>query len=153
LSEFLTHLNTIESSIQFTTEHGKRCLPFLDLLIERSPGGHLRSAAYCKPTHSDIYLDFRSEHPVQHKQSVINTLFKRSEKLSSTAQTLNSEMKYVKRTLLLNGYPKWMNQNKRRNNTTDLSLDLKSFYLKQPTWERFSNEFWRDIVYGLLSNL
>jgi len=32
LSEFLTHLNTIENSIQFTMEKEKEgCLPFLDL--------------------------------------------------------------------------------------------------------------------------
>ena len=35
-------------------------------------------------------------------------------KLSSTTQDLNSEMKYVKRTLLLNGYPKWMIKDKNK---------------------------------------
>ena len=54
LSEFLTHLNTIERSIQFTMEKEKEgCLPFLDLLIKRSASGHLLSAVYRKPTHSD----------------------------------------------------------------------------------------------------
>jgi len=106
LSEFLTHLNTIESSIQFTMEKEKEgCLPFLDLLIKRAPSGHLLSAVYRKPTHSDRYLNFRSEHTIQHKQSVVNTLLERAKKLSSTTQDLNSELKFVKRTLLLNGYP------------------------------------------------
>jgi len=40
LSEFLTHLNTIENSIQFMMEQEKECLRFLDLLIKRSPNGH-----------------------------------------------------------------------------------------------------------------
>jgi len=45
LSEFLTQLNTIESSIQFTMKKEKEgCLPFLDILIKRSPSGHLLSA-------------------------------------------------------------------------------------------------------------
>jgi len=115
LSEFLTHLNTIESSIQFTIEKEKEgCLPFLDLLIKRSPSGHLLSAVYRKPTHSDRYLNFKSEHPIQHKQSVVNTLLERAKKLSSTTQDLNSELKYVKRTLLLNGYPKWMIKDKKK---------------------------------------
>ena len=65
-------------------------------------------------THSDRYLNFRSEHPIQHKQSVVNTLFQRAKKLSSTAQDLNSELKYVKRTLLLNGYPKWIIKNRKK---------------------------------------
>jgi len=115
LSEFLTHLNTIESSIQFTMEKEREgCLPFSDLLIKRSPSGHLLSAVYRKPTHSDRYLNFRSEHPIQHKQSVVNTLLERAKKLSSTTQDLNSELKYVKRTLLLNGYPKWMIKDKKK---------------------------------------
>jgi len=86
----------------------------LDLLIKRSPSGHLLSAVYRKPTHSDRYLNFRSEHPIQHKQSVVNTLLERAKKLSSTTQDLNSELKYVKRTLLLNGYPKWMIKDKKK---------------------------------------
>ena len=73
--EFLTHLNKIENSIQFTMEKQKEgCLPFLELLVKHSPSGHLLSAVYRKPTHSDRYLNFRSEHPIQHKQSVVNTL-------------------------------------------------------------------------------
>jgi len=113
LSEFLTHLNTIESSIQFTMEK-EGCLPFLDLLSKRSPSGHLLSAVYRKPTHSDRYLNFRSEHPTQHKQSIVSTRLERAKKLSSTAHDLNNEFKYVKRTLLLNGYPKWMIKNKKK---------------------------------------
>ena len=75
-------------------------------MIKRSPSGHLLSAVYRKPTHSDRYLNFRSEHTIQHKQSVVNTLLERAKKLSSTMQDLNRELKYVKRTLLLNDYPK-----------------------------------------------
>jgi len=67
-----------------------------------------------QPTHSDRYRNFRSEHPIQHKQSVVNTLFQRAKKLSSTAQDLNSELKYVKRTLLLNGYLKWIFKNRKK---------------------------------------
>ena len=113
---FKTHfLKTIESSIQFTLEKEKEgCLPFSDLLIKRSPSGHLLSAVYRKSTHSDRYLNFRSQHPMQHKQSVINTLLEQAKKLSSTTQDQNSELKYVKRTLLLNGYPKWMIKDKKK---------------------------------------
>jgi len=60
-------------------------LPFLDLMIKRLPSGHLLSAVYLKPTCSDRYLIFRSEYPIQHKQSVVNTLLERAKKLSTTA--------------------------------------------------------------------
>ena len=45
---------------------------------------------------------------------MVNTLFERDKKLSSTAQDLNNEMKYVKRTLILNCYPKWTIQHKKK---------------------------------------
>jgi len=57
----------------------------MDLLIKRSPSGHLLSAVYRKPTHSVRYLNFRSEHPIQHKQSVVKTLLERAKELFSTA--------------------------------------------------------------------
>jgi len=107
LFKFLTHLNTIESSIQFTTEKKKGCLPFTDLLIKRSPSGHLLSAAYRKPTHSDRYFNFRSEHPTQYKQSVVNALLERAKNFP----------KHVKRTLLLNGYPPGLWSRKSRHPT------------------------------------
>jgi len=72
-------------------------------MIKRSSNRHLLSAVYRKPTHLDRYLNFKSEHTIQHKQSVFNTLFERAIKLSSTAQDPNSKMKYVKRILILNG--------------------------------------------------
>jgi len=82
-------------------------------MIKRSSNRHL-SAVYRKPNHSDIYLNFKSEHPIHHQQSVDNTFFELAKKLSSITQDLNSEMQYEKRTLMLNGYPKWMIQNKRK---------------------------------------
>jgi len=47
----------------------------------------------------------------------------------------------------------WL-RTKRRNNLTErLSLDLKSFYLTQQTWERLWNGFWRNVIYEPFSNL
>jgi len=83
----------------------------IDQTLIKSP---LLSAVCHKPTHLDRYPNVRSEHPIQQKKSVVNTLFERANNLSSTAQDLNSEMKYVKRTLMMNCYPKWMIQNKKK---------------------------------------
>jgi len=66
---------------------------------------------------------------------VVNILFEQAKKLSSTAQDLNSEMKYVKWTLLLNCYPVWMIKNKKKKQNNVLCLYLKSFYRAQLTWE------------------
>ena len=67
----LSHLNSVEPSIQFTLEREKdRHLSFLDLSVYRGEQGNLEISVYSKPTHTDKYLAFDSHHPVCHKKSV-----------------------------------------------------------------------------------
>ena len=56
--EFLTHLNSVDSNIQFTTEEPRPdgSLPFLDILITPNKDGRLDTTVYRKPTHTDQYL-------------------------------------------------------------------------------------------------
>ena len=55
----LSHLNSVEPSIQFTLEREKdRHLPFLDLNVSRGVQGNLETSVYCKPAHTDKYLAF-----------------------------------------------------------------------------------------------
>jgi len=54
LSEFFTHLSTIElHPIHYIEQDNKKCFPFLDLLITCSSNGHLLSALYHKLTQLD----------------------------------------------------------------------------------------------------
>ena len=58
----LSHLNSVEPSIQFTLEHEKdRHLPFLDSNVSRREQGNLETSVYRKPTHTDKHLDFDSD--------------------------------------------------------------------------------------------
>ena len=69
----LSHLNSVEPSIQFTLEREKdRHLPSLDLNVSRGVQGNLETSVYRKPTHTDKYLPFDSHHPICHKKAVAN---------------------------------------------------------------------------------
>jgi len=91
------------------------------------------SAVCHKPTHSDRYLNFRLEHPIQQKSLVDNILFELAKELSSTAQDLNSEMNYVKRTLMLNCSPEWMIQNKKKKQHNGFSEVISKVILPYTT--------------------
>ena len=68
------------SDIKFTTE-GKedRALAFLDTYTVIQPDGSLKIHIYRKPTHTDKYLNFQSNHPLPHKLCVIQTLHHRAD--------------------------------------------------------------------------
>ena len=56
--EFLTHISSMDSNIQFTTEEpgDDGSSPFLDILITPDKDGRLETTVYRKPTHMDQYL-------------------------------------------------------------------------------------------------
>ena len=75
VDKFFTHLNQIQSSIKFTMEREKdNRISFLDISITRDHTGALDTNIYRKPTHRERYLNFKSEHPLEHKSAVVNAL-------------------------------------------------------------------------------
>ena len=64
---------------------------------------------------------------------VVKTLFKRAKKLSSTAPDLNIEMKYAKRTLMLNCYLKSTIQNKKSKKHNGVSVLISEVILLYTT--------------------
>ena len=82
---FLSHLNSIEPSIQFTLEREKdRNLSFLDLDVSIGVQGNLEFSVYRKPTHTDKYLAVDAHYSICHKKSVAKTLLKRADCLPSS---------------------------------------------------------------------
>ena len=80
-------------------------LPFLDVRITKATDGHLTHQVYRKPTHTDIYLHYRSFHHPSALLSVSSTLIKRAHDLSDK-QHLQQELQHIKSTLTtINGYP------------------------------------------------
>jgi hypothetical protein len=73
-----------------------------------SEDGGIETSVYRKPTDTDQYLNFQSNHPLQHKRSVVHTLFHRAKVLSSSSSRERTERKHVKSALRNNGYPNWV---------------------------------------------
>jgi hypothetical protein len=107
LPPFFEHLNTIDDNIKFTQEQcTDHCMPFLDCLVSIQ-NNKLQTKVYRKPTHTDQYLAFDSNHPLSHKLSVIRTLQHRANTIISLPSEIEEEHKSVKRALGTNGYPSW----------------------------------------------
>jgi len=75
LTNFADHVNNVEPSIKFIMEtESNDSIPFLDGLAKRGTIWQICTSVYRKPTHTGGYLSNRSERPLQHKRSVVNTL-------------------------------------------------------------------------------
>ena len=106
--EFLSHINSINSHIKFTTERETNgSLAFLDCMTSKRNDGSIKVTIYRKPTHTDQYLAFSSNHPLEHKVSVIRTLYHRAQTVVTEENDKESEFQHVKSALKKCGYPDW----------------------------------------------
>ena len=93
------HLSSIDPHIKFTIElPGTDGLPFLVTLTKPTPNS-IESTVYRKPTHTDRYLDYNSNHPISAKLSVIHTLFHRAKQICSTPEFLQRKWITFKKSL------------------------------------------------------
>lgn len=87
--------------------------------IHHGEDGSIKIKVYRKPTHTDQYLLWSSEHPTAHKLSVVRMLFHRTSIITDT-QDRQEEENHIKQALKACQYPAWaINKGKReaqRNN-------------------------------------
>ena len=95
--EFLQHINSVDPSIQFTTEEAKQdgSMPFLDTLVTPQEDGTLTTRVYRKSTYTDLYLQWDSHHNLACKYSVINTLTHRARAVCSSPTLLEEELRHI----------------------------------------------------------
>ncbi|XP_068707249.1 uncharacterized protein [Montipora foliosa] len=109
VDSFSEHLNSIDQHIQFTSEQEKDGrIPFLDTCVSINQDGSTKISVYRKPTHTDQYLNFQSNHHLQHKRAVVNTLMLRAQTLVTENDDRTRETQHVKQALKMNNYPEWM---------------------------------------------
>ena len=82
-------------------------VPFLDTRCTPQNDGSIQIQVYRKPTHTDLYLQWSSNHPLSAKLSVARSLFHRSKTVCSNPEIKNREDNHVRHVLKCNGYPPW----------------------------------------------
>ena len=107
IKKFHDHINSLETKIKFTIEEEQDCqLPFLDTLLKRNEDGSISVKVYRKPTHTDQYLNYNSNHPSQTKDAVISSLFRRAKDIISDEKDLIEENQRIVNVLMENDYDK-----------------------------------------------
>ena len=105
--EFMEHINSIDHHIQYTSEDFKPdgSMPFLDMMITPKEDGRLSTTVYRKPTHTDLYLQWDSHHPIPSKYNVVGTLHHRAKTICSITQMQQQEEDHLSGVLTRCKYP------------------------------------------------
>ena len=76
----------------------------LDTLLKRKPDETISILVYRKPTHTDQYLNYNSNHPVKTKDAVVSALFKRAKEIISDKGDLEKENEGIVKVLCDNDF-------------------------------------------------
>ena len=86
----------------FTVEsiQGNGGMPFLDTLVTPQADNFLPLTVYCKPTHTDQYLQSDSHHNLSTKYSVIGTFTHRAKTVCTKPELLQKELAHFQEALV-----------------------------------------------------
>ena len=104
LENFFHHINNLHQNIKFTMEEESNGeLAFLDTLLTRT-NEEISVLVYRKPTHTDQYLYYSSNHQTSCKEGVVSSLFNRAYSIITNKDDLHKENARIKQVLKENGY-------------------------------------------------
>ena len=99
-----THLNSQRNSIEFTMEvENEGTLPFLDVLVKRC-GQQLTTTVHRKPTHTDRYLNYGSNHHPRIKSGIVKCLAHRAREVCQP-DLVRTELNHLQQVFESNDYP------------------------------------------------
>ena len=103
------HINTQHPHIQFTVEIPNQdgSFPFLDTQVSPGPNDTLITTVYRKPTHTDQYLFWDSNHFITAKHSIFKTLAHRAKIVSTNQQSLHKELEHIRKVLNACHFSTW----------------------------------------------
>ena len=89
----LDHINNMDDHIKSTMEcpDNEGSIPFLNRKCTPNSNHFIHTTVYRKPTHTDKYLDWNSNHSLAAKRSVIQALIHRAKMVCSTDQATNQK--------------------------------------------------------------
>ena len=107
--QLLQNINSQDPHIPFTTEEPKQegTLPFLHTVVSSSPNNTLATTVYRKPTDTNQYLHWDSNHFITAQNSVFTTFACRANVVCSSQLTLQQEMVHIRKALLECSLPPW----------------------------------------------
>ena len=94
-------------SIQYLRIFKLDVCAILDTLTVKQQDGNVKVKVYRKPPHTDQYLDFESNQPLDHKLSVVRTLHHRADNVLSDPEDVRQEKKNINKALHACGYSTW----------------------------------------------
>ena len=108
-TQLLHHINSQDPNIKFTVEQPGTdgSIPFLDTKVTPRPNNTIHTTIYRKPTHTDQYLHWNSNHFISAKNSVYSTLAHRAKVVSSTPADLTKELDHLRKALQACLFPNW----------------------------------------------
>lgn len=111
IEKFHSILQNLHQNIKFTMEQHPYQIPFLDITIIKNQLGSISTDIYRKPTDTQLYLPYTSNHPRKCLQSIPYTLARRICTIVSDNNVKMIRLKELHATLLQRGYPyKLINQ-------------------------------------------
>ncbi len=101
-------------------------MAFLDTWSIINNDESIRTKVFRKKTHTDQYLNFNSNHPLEHKRGVARILLHRATMVVSDPTVLQKENNHIRNALYLNGYPYRVIDQGHHSTPTNTPLDNTS---------------------------